>query len=170
MRRRSTTFRHLPLRRDGAIRFFRYRQQDATAQSECTDDRRVVHQAEQRPLQDRITAFLSHPPPALSRVSSSTSLNASTPGTPTTRKPTSASTSSLRRVAVDSGSASPQSGSPSQQQQKRDQRVRGFHEQSKRARYRIIEKQRDEADQLWQSERASVASRLRDGPRPPEVL
>lgn len=123
-----------------------------------------------RRLKDRIAAFLAHPPSAaLSRVSSSTSLHApSTPPTPTTRKGPSGAAS--LRGARPTASSTTSAGHESP----KDARVKGFHAESKRARYRIIERQRSTAEGLggsWGgSGKVDMSAGARGSARPPTVV
>ncbi|ORY81260.1 hypothetical protein BCR35DRAFT_87345 [Leucosporidium creatinivorum] len=123
-----------------------------------------------RQLKDRISAFLSHPPTTPSRIPSSTSLHSTSapPSPSTTRKTPSSSTASLRRP--------PTSGAESPQLRKQQQRVQGFHQEGKRARYRIIERQRSTAQGLNQlgagqgGNKVDLSEGARGGARPPMVV
>jgi hypothetical protein len=119
-----------------------------------------------RQLKDRISAFLQHP-----TAPRSNSAPSSAPSSPSTRKGPS-SAASLRRPgsAAGSGAESPQL--------RKQQRVQGFHEESKRARYRIIERQRSTAQGLgagWGAaeqgaKKVDLSEGARGGARPPVVM
>jgi len=119
-----------------------------------------------RQLKDRISAFLQHP-----TATRSNSAPSSAPSSPSTRKGPS-SAASLRRPgsAAGSGAESPQL--------RKQQRVQGFHEEGKRARYRIIERQRSTAQGLgagWGAaeqgaKKVDLSEGARGGARPPVVM
>lgn len=117
-----------------------------------------------RQIRDRITAFILHPPRALARVSSTSSITTPHPSTPPPSSPAQKfPSSSLRtgRTAVQELSGKVSGGrsgdvSPSERVQGK---VDGFHQESKRARYRVVEKRREE----------QMAFEMRRGPLPPVV-
>jgi hypothetical protein len=110
--------------------------------------------------QERISAFLQHPPPSLSRAAAAAATSSSS--LPSSTTPSPASTSgrklplSLRAAraaaALDSGSTSPA---------RRQDRVEEKIEESKRARYRIVEGRRDDK---------VAAEEMKRGPLPPQVM
>lgn len=118
-----------------------------------------------RQLKDRISACLQRP-----TTPRSSSAPSSAPSSPSTRKPPS-SAASLRRP----GSAAGGAESP---QLRKQQRVQGFHEENKRARYRIIERQRSTAQGLgsgWSAaeqgaKKVDLSEGARGGARPPVVM
>lgn len=143
--------RHLSVRGDGLSRLVRHRQQDAPAEG-LLGSLSSYASADRRP-QDRITAFLAHPPPALSRVSSSSHLATPTPppSSPSRKLPASLRAARLAASTSTDGSTSPKERS-------RDERVSGYLAQAKRARYRIVERGRE-----------SWGGGLQEA-RPPEVV
>lgn len=117
-----------------------------------------------RQLKDRISACLQRP-----TTPRSSSAPSSAPASPSTRKPPS-SAASLRRPGSSAGAESPQL--------RKQQRVQGFHEEGKRARYRIIERQRSTAQGLgagWGAaeqgaKKVDLSEGARGGARPPVVM
>ncbi|BGP11423.1 hypothetical protein JCM10049v2_007330 [Rhodotorula toruloides] len=150
-----------------------------------------------RSLRDRIQSFLTHPPPALSRHASSSSLRsaairtgpstpqsphtASTPGSPNLQPtPTRRKLPSALRALREASSSVP-SDAPPAIAQNAESRVSQVHAQARLQRYRIIEKRRAGFDagsdaaaaaeqKRLQQERRQEDDEIRRGLRPPRVL
>lgn len=157
----------------------------------------AAHDSLLRTLQDRIQSFLTHPPPALSRHASSSSLRSaairtgpSTPQTPHTAStpespnlqptPTRRKLPSALRALREASSSSPSDASPAITQDA-ESRVSQVHAHARLQRYRIIEKRRAGFDagsdaaaaaeqKRLQQERRQEDDEIRRGLRPPRVL
>ncbi|GAA5917562.1 hypothetical protein JCM5296_004357 [Sporobolomyces johnsonii] len=128
-----------------------------------------------RQVKDRIQSFLRHPPHVqasqrpLARIPSSASLRTASTASGSPSLPGSPSTPSGRKLP---SSASALRSTPTHSprasllRQTTDARVLGVHEESRRARYRIIERQRESQERLRE---LREEEEVRKGLRPPRV-
>ncbi|GAA5958865.1 hypothetical protein JCM21900_002261 [Sporobolomyces salmonicolor] len=128
-----------------------------------------------RQVKDRIQSFLRHPPHLqasqrpLARIPSSASLRTASTASGSPSLPGSPSTPSGRKLPSSASALrSTPTNSPraSLLRQTTDARVLGVHEESRRARYRIIERQRESQERLRE---LREDEEVRKGLRPPRV-